>query len=406
MIYSNPSTGNLIITGSEDTVKVFMLKNNTSNLHPGVYYETIRYHLINRSPSKRRKEGATVSMSRLYVLFCKKHGNFPGLGAPWWVLLLGCLLVMPSMAEDRSAWPEVLNIGTASLGGTYAVYGQGLSYRITEELDLTASTQVTGGPYQNMILVHIGEIELGMVTLGPAAELWDGDDIFGLGEPIRDARALFPMYQTPFQVVALTNSGIASIADLEGKRVGVGPMGGTCAGYWPRFLETLGVDARYNYAGANELGQYLTMGLIDAFAFCAGLPISAFQRLVDRHNVTLFAFTEEEQAKLIESFPVAAFEIPAGIYKGQGQPQHSVAFWNFAIAHKDLPENLVYALMQLVLDDHEAMLKIHPAARETRAENLQYNAFLWFHPGAVRYYREQGLDIPEHLLPPELQAED
>lgn len=328
----------------------------------------------------------------------------------WSTLLLGCLLVglsiTASMAQDRDDWPEMLRIGTASLGGTYAVYGQGFGRRITEELDLMASPQGTGGPYHNMTLVHTGEIELGLVTLGPAAELWDGDGVVAPGEPMRDVRALFPMYQTPFQVVTLAGSGIDGIADLDGKRVGVGPMGGTCAGYWPRFLETLDIDAQYNYAGANELSQYLVMGLIDAFAFCAGLPISAFQWLAERHDVTLFAFTEEEQGKLVEAFPVAAFEIPAGIYNGQDQSQHSVAFWNFAIAHKELPESLVYALMQLALDDHDAMLEIHPAARETRAEHLEHNSFLWFHPGAVRYYQEQGLSVPEPLLPPEMRPEE
>lgn len=384
---------------------------------PTLTVEQCRYGVTNGISPKRRNSEEDIGVNkarslfpslRLLPLHAKRRSSKPPIR---WSLLLFCGLLtgftlLPAMAQDRDDWPQMLRIGTASLGGTYAVYGQGLGHRITEELDLMASPQGTGGPYHNMILVHTGEIELGLVTLGPAAELWDGDDLVAPGEPMRDVRALFPMYQTPFQVVTLTGSGIASIADLAGKRVGVGPMGGTCAGYWPRFLETLGVDAQYNYAGANELSQYLVMGLIDAFAFCAGLPISAFQWLADRHDVTLFAFTEEEQAKLIESFPVAAFEIPAGIYNGQGQPQHSVAFWNFAIAHKHLPEDLAHTLMQLVLDDHEAMLEIHPAARETRAENLEYNSFIWFHPGAVRYYREQGLDVPEHLLPPEMRSEE
>ncbi len=323
------------------------------------------------------------------------------------VLILG-LIVLPAAAQERAGWPESVRIGTASGGGTYAVYGHGLGQRITEELNLLAIPQGTGGPFHNMTLVHTGEIELGMVTLGPAAELWEDGGIVAPGEPMREVRALFPMYRTPFQVVVRADSGINSIADLAGKRVGVGPMGGTCAAYWPHFLEALGLkDIRYHYAGANELAQFLPMRLIDAFAFCAGLPIAAFQQLIDRgYDVRLFAFTPEEQAKLVEAFPVAPFEIAAGTYPGMTQPQQSVAFWNFAIAHQDLPEDLVHELMKLVLDNPEAMQAIHPAARETRAENLQHNEFLWFHPGAVRYYREQGLEVPEQLLGPELRAEE
>ena len=312
-----------------------------------------------------------------------------------------------TLAAAREGWPEEVLLGTASLGGTYQVYGDGLVTRISEELGIAAVSQVTGGPYHNMTLVHTGEAELGLVTLGPAQDLWDGEADFARGEAMRDVRALFPMYQTPFHVVALADSGIESIEDLSGKRIGVGPMGGTCASYWPRFLETLGIeDMHLQYAGANHLADYLTSRLSDAFAFCAGLPIGAFERLERNRDVRMFGLTEEQQATLLEAFPVSAFEIPADTYASMDAPQASVAFWNFAIGHKDLPESFVYELMKLVLDHPEAMEAIHPAAAETRAEHLDKNGVIWIHPGAVRYYEEQGLEVPTAMLPPEMRPDE
>lgn len=333
-------------------------------------------------------------------------GRFPSLRP----LLAACGLLawgLAAQADDRADWPAEVLLGTASLGGTYQIYGDGLVTRISEELGVGAVSQVTGGPYHNMTLVHTGEAELGLVTLGPARDLWDGEAEFARGEEMRNVRALFPMYQTPFHVVVLADSGIEGIADLAGKRVGVGPMGGTCASYWPRFLETLGVEnVHLQYAGANHLADYLTSRLSDAFAFCAGLPISAFQRLERRREVRMFGFTEEEQATLLAAYPVSAFEIPADTYASMETPQASVAFWNFAIGHKDLPESFVYELMKLVLDHPEAMEAIHPAAVETRAEYLDRNSVIWFHPGAVRYYRERGLTVPTAMLPPEMREEE
>ncbi len=312
-----------------------------------------------------------------------------------------------ALADDRSDWPEEVLLGTASLGGTYQVVGDGLVTHISDKLDVLALSQATGGPYHNMTLVHTAEAELGLVTLGPARELWDGEGVAAPGEEMRNVRALFPMYQTPFHVVTLADSGIERIEDLSGRRVGVGPMGGTCAAYWPQFLDTLGVeDAHLQYAGANHLADYLPSRLSDAFAFCAGLPISAFQRLERNHDVRMFGLTETEQATLMETFPVAPFEIPADTYAAMDVPHASVAFWNFAIGHKDLPESLVYELMKLVLDDPEAMEAIHPAMAEARAEHLDKNDVLWFHPGAVRYYEEQGLDVPSAMLPPEMRPEE
>lgn len=316
------------------------------------------------------------------------------------LLAASALLAGSPLADERSDWPERVHLGTASLGGTYQVYGDGLVTRISDELGVLALSQASGGPFHNMTLVHTGEAELGLVTLGPARELWDGEGVVAPGEQMRNVRALFPMYQTPFHVVTMADSGIESLEDLSGRRVGVGPMGGTCAAYWPQFLEALGIeDVNLQYAGANHLADYLPSRLSDAFAFCAGLPIRAFQRLERNHAVHMFGLTEAEQASLLEAFPVEPFEIPADTYASMDAPHASVSFWNFAIGHKDLPESFVYELMALVLDDPDAMEAIHPAAAETRAEHLDKNDVLWFHPGAVRYYEEHGFEVPTAMLP-------
>lgn len=312
-----------------------------------------------------------------------------------------------AMAQERVDWPERIRVATASIGGTYHLYGHGLSARITDELDVLADTRATGGPYHNMILVHTGEAELGFVTLGPARELWEGEAELADGEKMRNARALFPMYRTPFHVVTQADSGIESIDDLSGARVGVGPMGGTCATYWERFFDELGVeDVRLQYAGASLLADYVLGGLSDAFAFCGGLPIQAFEHVERRQEVRMFGLTEEEQATLVDAFPVTPYEIPADTYASLDAPQASVAFWNFAIGHKDLDENFVRELMALVLEDNDAMQEIHPAAAETRPEHMEKNDVIWFHPGAVHYYREQGLEVSEAMMPPEMRQEE
>jgi hypothetical protein len=72
--------------------------------------------------------------------------------------------------------------------------------------------------------------------------------------------------------------------------------------------------------------------------------------------------------------------------------------YNFGIAHKDLPEDLVYAITKAVLENNAQMVKGHAAAKETLAENWNRNAFLPFHPGAARYYKEKGINIPAKLI--------
>ncbi|MEO1121896.1 MAG: TAXI family TRAP transporter solute-binding subunit, partial [Pseudomonadota bacterium] len=75
----------------------------------------------------------------------------------------------------------------------------------------------------------------------------------------------------------------------------------------------------------------------------------------------------------------------------------SVSMWNFAIAHADLPDDFVYAVVDSVMGNNAKMLEIHKAAIETVPENFDKNTFLPWHPGAVRWFEENGFDIPDEL---------
>jgi uncharacterized protein len=301
-------------------------------------------------------------------------------------------------AQDRDGWPSSLTVGTASQGGVYFVYGNGLAAYLSEELGISASGEVTGGPVQNVTLVQMGEHDIGLVTMGPMYEAWSGESELAPGLEHTDVRALFPMYETPFQGIALRGQNITSIADLEGKRVSVGPAGGTPGTYWPRIIEELGVNATISYAGASDAASQLQDGLIDAFVFAAGLPIAAFSQLAAEADVRKFTFSEEEHARVLEAFPeVSNFTIPADVYTSQDEDQRSIAMWNFAVAHQDMPESLAYEITKLVMENNERMMQIHAAAAATLPENFENNSFLPFHPGAVRWFEENGYEIPDDL---------
>ncbi|MCH8551166.1 MAG: TAXI family TRAP transporter solute-binding subunit [Natronospirillum sp.] len=307
-------------------------------------------------------------------------------------------LLAGAALADRSDWPSEITVGTASQGGAYFVYGNGLANFIGEELGIGASGEVTGGPVQNVTLVQLGDHDLGLITMGPAFTALQGESELAPGLEHTEIRALFPMYQTPFQVVTLSRSGLETVSDLDGRRVNVGPAGGTPGTYWPQFLNTLGVNASVSNAGASDAAGQLGDGLIDAFAFAAGIPTAAFSQLAAEGNVNIFGFTEDELSTILDNHPeVAHFVMEAGTYSGQDEDIDSVAMWNFAVAHEDMPESLAYEITKLVMENNDRMMQIHSAARETLKEHVDKNGFLPFHPGAVRYFEEQGIEIPDDL---------
>ncbi|MFN3724551.1 MAG: TAXI family TRAP transporter solute-binding subunit [Paracoccaceae bacterium] len=308
------------------------------------------------------------------------------------------LVATTAMAQDKTGWPSEITIGTASQGGTYFVYGNGFAGYMSEALGVNATGEVTGGPVQNVTLVETGDHLMGLVTMGPAYDAWMGKSELAPGLEHRSVRALFPMYQTPFQVVVLRSSGITSVSDLNGKRVSVGPAGGTPGTYWPQFMTAVGVNANVSYAGAADAAGQLQDGLIDAFAFAAGVPISAFAELAAQQDVVMFGLNPDEQAKVLEAFPaMAPFTIGAGTYAGHDYDQPTVALWNFAVAHADMPESLAYEITKLALDNNDRMMQIHATAAETKIDNWDKNTFMPFHPGAVKYYEEKGITLPDTL---------
>jgi TRAP-type uncharacterized transport system substrate-binding protein len=128
------------------------------------------------------------------------------------------LVATSAFAQDREGWPESFTVGTASQGGTYFAYGSGWANLVAEELGLSGGGEVTGGPMQNMALVHTGEAQFGMTTMGPAAESLQGTNPIAPGLQMTGACAMFPMYQTPFSVTALSSSGITSISEIPAAR--------------------------------------------------------------------------------------------------------------------------------------------------------------------------------------------
>ncbi|XHC09184.1 TAXI family TRAP transporter solute-binding subunit [Labrenzia sp. ac12] len=306
-----------------------------------------------------------------------------------------------AIAQDM---PASIKIGTSSQGGSYFVYGSAWGGMVNHATGVSVGIEATGGPTQNMALVHSGALDFGMTTMGPALSGLQGNNPVAPGMKLDAVRAVFPMYQTPFQIMVLANSGVDDFADLAGKRVGVGPNGSTASQFYPEFAKDLGIEFNVQYGGASDLGGQLQDGLIDVFAYAAGLPVPAFSQVSFQSEAKIITFSDEEREKLLGDFAsLSPYRIPANTYKGQVDPVETVSMWNFAIANKDVSADFVYEVMKTVLENNGVLTGAHKAGKETLLENWSKNTFLPFHAGAVRYLKEQGIEVPENLIPPEYQ---
>jgi TRAP transporter TAXI family solute receptor len=288
-------------------------------------------------------------------------------------------------------WPNQIVIGTASPGGTYYVYGEGLAEVLTRALDLPVVPLATEGPTQNIELLEAGKAELGFVTIGIAVQAWNSTGAWVGKKPARSMRAIFPMYDTPFQFAVLRESGIRSIAELVGKRIGIGPRGGTSAAYFPEFFHTLKVDANLVFGEWAELTEQLHQRTLDVLAVGAGVPFPSFIELEAKERVRYIAFDANQISMLRLAMPeLTPSRIPAGAYPSLLRPYETLGSYNFAVAQAELPDDLVYNVVRAVFENQDAMLEATAAAAATVPANLDRNSFLPLHPGAIRYYRQIG----------------
>ncbi len=262
---------------------------------------------------------------------------------------------------------------------------------MTRALDLPVTREATEGPTQNIELLEAGEAKLGFVTIGIALQAWNATGVWAGKKPARSMRAIFPMYDTPFQLLVLEEPGTRAIADMAGKRVGVGPRGGTSAAYFPQFFDTLKVPVNLVFGEWAELAAQMHQRELDVLAVAAGVPFPSFVELEARDKVRYIAFGPEQIVPLRLAMPeLTPSRIPAGTYPSLLRHYQTLGLYNFAVAHAGLPDDLVYSVVRAVFENHEEMTEAHAAAAATVPANVDRNSFLPLHPGAIRYYRRIG----------------
>ncbi len=306
---------------------------------------------------------------------------------------LTCLLVL--LTACASSPPPKVNyeMGTAGAGGAFSPYGEAFAKVVGGNSHVEIKTRVTKGSNENINLMASGATALGLVNLGPALDAVSGKGEW-VGKPVTNLRAIAPMYETPFHLIALRGSGVSSIAQLAGKRVGVGPKGGPGESFFVGLLAEVGVQATLVNGDPADHGKQLLNRDIEAIWIGAGTPVPVLKTIADQTDAVVFGLTPTEVAAFRKRFPYAAPNaIAAQTYRGQLTPVQTVAIWNFVVGRADLPEREVKAIALAAMKNTRAMAALFGPASATQASNAGANGVMPFHPGAISALRELGVSV-------------
>jgi uncharacterized protein len=319
------------------------------------------------------------------------------LGVLGTLLAIGTSTTVPAAVPE---WPKSLTLVTSSPGGPFYIYGETLANILTEKLGVSVNPFPTQGSVHNAKLLDSGGAQLGFIAMGVGLQGWNGTGDWTGGKRFRTMRALFPMFDSPVQAVVLRQSGISALAQLDKKRIGVGPKANALETYIRPILKVLGISAEIGNGSHAFMATELLAGRLDAYVTLQGAPVPSIEQAAAKEPLIFIGFSPEQMEAIRKAMPeFSPSKIAAGTYRFLDKDYVTIGMFNFAVGRADLPDDLVYQLVKAVFENQPSLVKVLSSASETLPQNVDKNTFMPFHPGAVRYYREIGMSIPEPLVP-------
>ena len=310
------------------------------------------------------------------------------------LLVAGILATAVTLGSTATRAEQFINVLTGGTAGVYYPLGVALAKVYGESIpDARTSVQATKASVENLNLLQQGKGEIAF-TLGDSLVLgYEGNEEAGFAKPLDKLRGIAAIYPNYIQVVATADSGITTLADLKGKRLSVGsPKSGTELNA-RAILGAAGISyddlGKVEYLPFAESVELMKNRQLDATLQSAGLGVASIRDLAASVPITVVSLP----AELVEQVgsPFVRATIPAGTYSGQDEEVATAAVINFLVTHSELTEDLAYAMTKGLWDNLGELETAHAAAKGIDRDQALAGMPVPLHPGAERYYREQGM---------------
>ncbi|KQL57908.1 MULTISPECIES: TAXI family TRAP transporter solute-binding subunit [Bacillaceae] len=306
------------------------------------------------------------------------------------------------------------SIATASTGGTYYPIGVGMGNLWTEELidqGIRATGQSSAGSVENIDLLRKEEAQFGILQGLIADQAYRGTGIYE-GSAYEDLRTVTMLWSNVEHFVLMNNKiESGTISDVEGTSFSIGPQASGTEQSTRALINGIGLsveDVSPDYLGYDDTISSMRDGRLDGGSLPAGVPVTAITDMyASGVRATVLDVTDEQLDSINELYPVFfRYEIDAGTYPRQEEPIYTIAQSNVLGVDKQQDADRIYLLTKILFENLETMYEVHNSAREMTLETALVGVSVPLHLGAYRYFVEQGIDIPNELIPPEAEEDE
>lgn len=304
-------------------------------------------------------------------------------------------------------------LATASTGGTYYPVGVAIStltkVKLQPTMKIGMSAINSAGSGENIKLLRENEAQFALLQGLYGYYAWNGKGPIAQDGPQKELRSVSMLWQNVEHFAILSDKvktgTIEDMAELKGERLSLGKKNSGTIGSNTVLLKNLGLDAEKDYdlihVGYGPSADALQNGQIAGFGIPAGVPASAVTRAFASmgDKVTLLGFTEEQAKKADGGLGLwTPYLISADSYPGLEKDVMTIAQPNFLAVRADVDEEAVYQITKTLYENLPFLNAIHKATKAMSTDKALAGLPMPLHPGALRYYQEIGLTIPDNLI--------
>ncbi|MCE3221469.1 TAXI family TRAP transporter solute-binding subunit [Vibrio diabolicus] len=310
-------------------------------------------------------------------------------------------------AEDRS-----YILATASTGGTYYPVGVALAtlskVKLAPKHHFSLSAISSAGSGENVKLLNENEAQFAILQGLYGAWAWSGEGPYeksGRQEQLRSVSMLWQNVEHFIVRSDLAKTGtVTDLNNLDGKKFSIGKKNSGTENSGRQIMKGLKVDPdKFNlaYMGYGGSASALQNGTIDGMNTPAGVPVGAVTQAFAAlgKDISILSFTDEQIKEANGNYNLwTKYEIPANTYPGLDKPITTIAQPNFLAVREDISEEDVYLLTKAIYENLPFLQGIHKATKAMAIEKAIAGLPVPLHPGAARYYKEMGIEIPSDLM--------
>ena len=290
-------------------------------------------------------------------------------------------------------------MGTGSATGNYYAFGSAVTTVINQVTGANITVNSTGGSTENARLLGSGENEFAMIQSDVYSYAHEGIELFE-GSPITNFQAITACYPEMVQIVVRKDAGIKSVADMAGKNVCVGDVG---SGYEVAARQILGAygmsydDINETFADQSTARNGIQDGTFDAMFMCSGYPNGNVVDMSLSGNIDVLSIDQEHLDALTAQYPFYSAFTPETNEYDLDHELTSVAIKSMLVCIDTFTEDEVYTLCKTIYENLDDIRTINAKANYMSLEGALSGIPSDLHPGAIKYYEEQGITVPDYL---------